>query len=319
MLIEVAVTVDEDRAEALSDALVDQGALSVSVEDAEADSAAEQPLYGEPGMAIERQAWRRSRLRILVDSGSDPRQLLAAAAEAVPMDAPAPEQVQPVADADWVRLTQAQFPPTRIGERLWIVPTWHEPPEPDAINVRLDPGVAFGTGTHPTTRLCLAWLDAQPLDGLSVLDYGCGSGILAVAAALLGARRVLGTDIDPRAVEAATLNSAANAVPHGVARYTLPEHLPPVAPVAQVSSVAEGRFDIVLANILANPLKILAPALLDRVAPGGWLVLSGILERQADEMIALYARVDPDLPLHVWRSEDGWVCLAGRHRGAPLP
>jgi ribosomal protein L11 methyltransferase len=120
-------------------------------------------------------------------------------------------------------------------------------------------------------------------------------------------------------VEAATLNSAANAVPHGVARYTLPEHLPPVAPVAQVSSVAEGRFDIVLANILANPLKILAPALLDRVAPGGWLVLSGILERQADEMIALYARVDPDLPLHVWRSEDGWVCLAGRHRGAPLP
>lgn len=305
MLIEVAVTVDEDRAEALSDALLDLGALSVSVEDAQADSADEQPLYGEPGMEIPRQAWRLSRLLILIDAGTDPRQLLAAAAEEAQIESLDAEQVRPVADADWVRMTQAQFPPTRIGRRLWIVPTWHEPPDPQAINVRLDPGVAFGTGTHPTTRLCLAWLDAQSLPGMSVLDYGCGSGILAVAAARLGARRVLGTDIDPQAVEAARVNSAANAVPPGIAEYTVPDRLPPAD---------DGRFDIVLANILANPLKILAPALLDRVAVGGWLVLSGILERQADEMIALYARVDPALPMQVWRSEDGWVCLAGQRR-----
>lgn len=305
MLNEVAVTVDEDRAEALSDALLDLGALSVSVEDAQADSADEQPLYGEPGMEIPRQAWRLSRLLILIDAGTDPQQLLAAAAAAVQIESLAAEQVRPVADADWVRLTQAQFPPTRIGDRLWIVPTWHEPPDPQAINVRLDPGVAFGTGTHPTTRLCLAWLDAQPLQDKSVLDYGCGSGILAVAAARLGARRVLGTDIDPQAVEAARANSAANAVPPGIADYTVPDRLPPAD---------GGRFDIVLANILANPLKILAPALLDRVAAGGWLVLSGILERQADEMIALYACVDPGLPMQVWRSEDGWVCLAGQRR-----
>jgi ribosomal protein L11 methyltransferase len=305
MLIEVAVTVDEDRAEALSDALLALGALSVSVEDAQADSADEQPLYGEPGMEVARHAWRLSRLLILLDAGTDPQQVLAAAGEAVQIGSLLAEQVRPVADADWVRLTQAQFPPTRIGTRLWIVPTWHEPPDPQAVNVRLDPGVAFGTGTHPTTRLCLAWLDEQSLQGKSVLDYGCGSGILAVAAARLGARCVLGTDIDPQAVEAARLNSQANAVPPGVADYTLPDRLPPIE---------RGCFDIVLANILANPLKILAPALLARVGAGGWLVLSGILARQADEMIALYARVDPDLPLQVWRSEDGWVCLAGQRR-----
>jgi ribosomal protein L11 methyltransferase len=305
MLIEVAVTVDEDHADALSDALLDLGVLSVSVEDAQADSADEQPLYGEPGVDTERRAWRISRLRILIDAGTDPQQLLAAAAEAAGIEPLSADQVCPVADADWVRLTQAQFPPTRIGERLWIVPTWHEPPDPRAINVRLDPGVAFGTGTHPTTRLCLAWLEAQSLQGKSVLDYGCGSGIIAVAAALLGAHRVLGTDIDPQAVDAARMNSAANAVAPGIADYTSPDRLP---------AVNSSRFDIVLANILANPLKILAPALLDRVAAGGCLVLSGILQRQAEEMMALYARVDPGLPLRIWRSEDGWVCLTGQRR-----
>jgi ribosomal protein L11 methyltransferase len=304
MLRELTVIVDEARAEALSDALLDGGALSVSVEDAQADSADEQPLYGEPGMALERQAWRSSRLLILLDGGTDPAQLLAAAAMAAGLPAPAITSLRSVEDADWVRLTQAQFPPTRISDRLWIVPTWHQPPDPHAINLRLDPGVAFGTGTHPTTRLCLGWLDAHPPRNLRVLDYGCGSGILAVAAALLGARAVVGTDIDPQAIEAARANSLANGVPVDAAHYTLPDRLPP-------ADTTDGTFDVVLANILANPLKLLAPALLARVGPGGALVLAGILDRQTDEMIDLYRRFDPNLPLAAWRRDDGWVCLAG--------
>jgi ribosomal protein L11 methyltransferase len=304
MLREVTVVVDEARAEALSDALLECGALSVCVEDAQADGVDEQPLYGEPGMVLERQAWRSSRLLILVDGGTDPAQLLAAAAAATGLEPPAIAGTRSVEDTDWVRLTQAQFPPTRISDRLWIVPTWHQPPDPGAINLRLDPGVAFGTGTHPTTRLCLAWLDAHPLAGRRVLDYGCGSGILAVAAALLGAREVVGTDIDAQAIEAARANSAANGVPASAAHYTLPDGLAPIGSAA-------GTFDIVLANILANPLKLLAPALVARVAPGGALVLAGILERQVDEMIDLYRRTDPGLPLATWRCEDGWACLAG--------
>jgi len=306
MLRELTLIVDEDeaRTEALSDALLDAGALSVCVEDAQADSAEEQPLYGEPGMPLPRQAWRSSRLLVLLEPGADPAQVLAAAAAAADLPPPALAGLRDVEDADWVRLTQAQFPPTRISDRLWIVPTWHQPPDSEAINLRLDPGVAFGTGTHPTTRLCLAWLDAHAPVGPRVLDYGCGSGILAVAAALLGARAVVGTDIDPQAIEAARANSLANAVSAAVAHYTLPDGLPPAA-------TAAGTFDLVLANILANPLKLLAPALLARVGPGGSLVLAGILERQADEMIALYRRTDPTLPLAAWRSDAGWVCLAG--------
>jgi len=302
MLRELTITVDETQAEALSDALLDQGALSVSVEDAQAESADEQPLYGEPGMTIERHAWRKSRLLVLMDAGADSAMLLAAASEAAGVPVPPIGAQHIVEDADWVRLTQAQFPPTRISARLWIVPTWHEPPDPRAINLRLDPGAAFGTGTHPTTRMCLAWLDAHPLTGTTVLDYGCGSGILAVAAALLGAREVVGTDIDPQAIVAARQNSQANGVPESLAHYTAPDGLP-VGP--------DARFDVVLANILANPLKLLAPALVARVADGGVLVLAGILERQTEEMAALYQRIDPSLRIEPWRSEEGWVCLAG--------
>lgn len=302
MLRELTLTVDQSQTDALSDALLAQGALSVSIEDAQADSVDEQPLYGEPGMAIERHAWPTSRLCVLADAGTDPAQLLTAAADAAGLPAPVLQAMRIVEDADWVRLTQSQFPPTRISDRLWIVPSWHEPPDRQAINLRLDPGVAFGTGTHPTTRLCLAWLDANPPVGRRVLDYGCGSGILAVAAALLGAREVVGTDIDPQAVGAARLNSRANGVSEGLSHYTAPDRLP---------TGSAATFDIVLANILANPLKILAPALLGRVAQGGALVLAGILDRQTQEMIATYAQVDPGVALSAWRSDDGWVCLAG--------
>ncbi len=300
MLREVRILVDAAAAEALSDALLDHGALSVSVEDAEADSASEDPLYGEPGLTPARHAWRRNRLIVLLDDCVDARELIAKAADGVVEPAPTIDSVREVADEDWVRKTQQNFPPTRIGGRLWIVPSWHEPPDPRAVVIRLDPGVAFGTGTHPTTRLVLEWLELHPPLGLRVLDYGCGSGILAIAAAKLGAGRVFGTDIDPQALEAARANAAGNGVT-GV--YTAPGDLP------------HDPFDLVLANILTNPLKVLAPLLLARVAPLGHLVLAGILERQADDVIETYARHDPALHLAPWRTSDGWVCLVGSRAG----
>lgn len=297
MLVELTLSADERSAEALADALVEAGALSVSLEDANAETPDEQPLFGEPGLVPDRHAWTASRLRVLVEDDTGEAVVLAAA-EAIGIAPPAIECRTAVADTDWVRATQSQFPPTRISDRLWIVPTWHEPPDPEAVVVRLDPGVAFGTGTHPTTRLCLRWLDATLRPGASVLDYGCGSGILAIAAAKLGASRIVGSDIDPQALQAARANSEANSVR---ADYTQPD------------SLRAGTWDVVLANILSNPLMLLAPALLARVAPGGALVLSGILERQADDVIAAYRAVDASVPLSVWAADEGWVCLAG-HR-----
>ena len=297
MLVELTLSADERSAEALADALVEAGALSVSLEDANAETPDEQPLFGEPGLAPERHAWTASRLRVLVEEEAG-ETIVRTAAEAMGIAPPAIELRTAVADTDWVRATQSQFPPTRISDRLWIVPTWHEPPDPRAVVVRLDPGVAFGTGTHPTTRLCLRWLDANLRPGASVLDYGCGSGILAIAAAKLGASRVVGSDIDPQAMQAARANSEANAVR---ADYTEPD------------SLGAGTWDVVLANILSNPLMLLAPALLARVAPGGALVLSGILERQAGQVVEAYRAVDASVPLSVWAADEGWVCLAG-HR-----
>jgi len=302
MLREITLLADADSADALSDALLGAGALSVSIEDADADKAEEQPLYGEPGGEPNRAAWAHNRMSVLLPPGVDPAQLVAGACESLSMPPARLCGQREIEDTDWVRLTQAQFPPTRIGGRLWIVPSWHEPPDPAAINVRLDPGVAFGTGTHPTTRLCLAWLLQNTPRGARVLDYGCGSGVLAIAAARLGARQVIGTDIDEQALEAARANSERNAVD---ALYTAPGRLP------------AGQFDVVLANILANPLRLLAPMLIARVAPGGSLVLSGVLQRQAGELIDAYAQVDCTLPLAIWATDEGWACLAGR-RGGPL-
>jgi ribosomal protein L11 methyltransferase len=293
---EVAVFVDGDIAEALSDALLGVGALAVSLEDADADGIGEAPLYGEPGHEPEVRAWHSNRLAFMVDSRADAGHLLASAAALAGCAAPQIDSVREVGESDWVRLTQSQFPPTRISERLWIVPTWHEPPDASAINIRLDPGVAFGTGTHPTTRLCLAWLARSDLSNASVLDCGCGSGILAIVANKLGARRVDGTDIDPQAVDAARRNGALNAAE---VRFIAPEGL------------GAARYDVVLANILANPLKVLAPALIARLAPAGTLVLSGILDWQAQEIIDLYRSEDRSLTLTVWDRADGWSCVVG--------
>ena len=295
MLVEITLTVD-NAAETLADALLECGALSVSIEDASAGGVDEEPLYGEPGLEPRRQAWARSRLRVLAENdGADA--MIEAACAATQVAAVIETHVQ-VRDTDWVRETQSQFAPIRISERLWIVPSWHQPPDERALVVRLDPGVAFGTGTHPTTRLCLTWLDATLSPGARVLDYGCGSGILAITAAKLGASAVMGVDIDPQALVAASANSRANGVD---ASYTDLDGL----------SQSTLTFDVVLANILSNPLKLLAPALAARVAPHGSLVLSGVLERQADDVIAAYRRADAGLPLKVWQADDGWVCLVG--------
>ena len=298
MWVEIIVSVDEANVEAVSDALMEEGALSVSVEDEWADTDAEQALYGEPGLEPETHAWQQSRLVVLLEPDTDIAQLLSQAYAAVNLPIPKYEQRE-VQAQDWVRLTQSQFAPIEITERLWIVPTWHEADTHDEqrINLRLDPGLAFGTGSHPTTRLCLQWLaEHMPQQhGASVLDYGCGSGILAIAAKKLGAGSVLGTDIDPQAVQSAQDNATLNDTQ---AQFALPDGVVP-----------DSQYDIVLANILSNPLKLLAPALVSHVKPGGHLVLSGILERQTDELIAAYA---PYMKMYLWRAEDGWICLAGQ-------
>ena len=299
MLVEISLCANEATAEALADALVDAGALSVAIEDANAETSDEQPLFGEPGSHPRHHAWHASRLRVLVD-GERADTLIAEASESIGIEPPQIEDRVAVADTDWVRATQAQFPPTQISDRLWIVPSWHVPPDAAALSIRLDPGVAFGTGTHPTTRLCLRWLDTHLAQGASVLDVGCGSGILAIAAGKLGAGAITGTDIDEQALQAARANSATNGI---AARYTDPD------------SLGAGTYDVVIANILSNPLHVLAPALLARVAPRGSLVLSGVLERQANDVIDTYRTADSRLPLAIWGVDDGWVCLAGRRIG----
>ncbi|MEW5768910.1 MAG: 50S ribosomal protein L11 methyltransferase [Pseudomonadota bacterium] len=281
----------QDAAEALADRLMEAGALSVSIEDRDAGTEAEAPQFGEPGLE-DPKAWSRNWVVALLDADADVPALLGLLGLAADHE----HRIESVEEQDWVRLTQSQFDPIRISERLWIVPSWHEPPDPDAICIELDPGLAFGTGSHPTTRLCLAWLEAHVARGESVLDYGCGSGILAIAAARLGAAPVVGVDLDPQAVTASRDNAARNGV---TAAFHLPDALPP------------GRYDIVIANILTNPLKALMPLLASRVRPGGRLALSGILAEQAEEILEIYGQA---FDMAVWRVEDGWVCLAGVKR-----
>jgi len=281
-------------ADAWSDALLDAGALSVDVSDPLADTADESPLYGEPGEPVA-ERWPRSRVVALFAADADWRAALRDVAQALAQPVP-PHETFPVADQDWVRQTQAQFGPIEIARGFWIVPSWSAVPEPGAISLRLDPGLAFGTGSHPTTRLCLEWLHETLGGGETVLDYGCGSGILAIAAAKFGAGRVVGVDVDPQAVRASESNARQNDV---AAVFVEPGALPPAAN------------DVVVANILANPLILLAPALAQRVAAGGRIALSGILEEQADSVIAAYVRW---FTLARWRGSEGWVLLAGERR-----
>ena len=288
----VRILVDSKQAELLSDALMEVGALSVSLEDADAGTVDETPLFGEPDYPTA-ELWPHSIAAVLLDEHADVAEILAMAAKQAGIPAPTDYTVEIVAEQDWVRLTQSQFDPISISPRLWIVPTWHDAPDSSAINLKLDPGLAFGTGSHPTTRLCLRWLDAHLAGGETLLDYGCGSGILAIAAVKLGASRVDGVDIDSQAVTASNDNAELNTAP---ATFCLPDAL------------AAGVYDVVVANILTNPLKGMAPLLAGRVRAGGRLVLSGILAEQADEVIAVY---------HDWfvfdlpAVDEGWVRLSG--------
>ena len=306
---EVVIEIARDHAEALSDALMEAGALSVSVEDADEGTDQERPLFGEPGMIPTEAAWDHSRVVALTDVDADQGAIVAEAAAAIGLlEAPA-FSTREVSDQDWVRLTQSQFAPIHIGTNIWVVPSWHEAPDPDALILELDPGLAFGTGSHPTTRLCMEWLEAHPAPGKTVLDYGCGSGILAMVAKKMGAGDVAGVEIDPQAIESARENAVRN---HCEIAYYLPNDFA-ASPLPQH---ATGRFDTVVANILSSPLKLMAPMLAGRVAPGGALILSGVLARQAEEVAEAYA---PFIKLGVWAELDGWVALHGRLGSDTIP
>ena len=292
----IRVEVDAAHAEALSDALLEAGALSVSIEDADAGSAAERPLFGEPG-ALPAGAWAQNRVVALCESGVDPAAVVARAAEAIGLHPAPAHRVEDVAEQDWVRQTQSQFAPIRVGRRVWIVPSWHEPPsDPEALVVRLDPGLAFGTGSHATTRLVLQWLERTGCAGARVLDYGCGSGILGIVAERLGAREVDAVDVDPQALTAAAANARAN---DAGLRCSTPDALP------------EGQYDVVLANILANPLVVLAPLLAARCRPGGRIALSGILAGQARDVVDAYS---PAFDARVAAEDEGWILVEGTRR-----
>ena len=292
-MFELRLVAPEDRVETLCDALDALQALSVSVEDADADTSAERALFGEPGLPAPAPGWARSSLVALFAHENEARE---AARLLTPQDffaGCAVASLGPVPEQDWVRLTQSQFAPVEVAPGFWIVPTWHEVPDGARQVMRLDPGLAFGTGTHPTTQMCLRWIARQPMQGQRVLDYGCGSGILAIGAALHGAGEIDAVDIDPDAVAATQGNAAANGAR---VRSGLPE-------------AASGLYDVVLANILASPLKVLAPLLCGHVAAGGHLVLAGVLERQTQELQTAYA---PWLALQVADTQDGWVLLTAQ-------
>ncbi|MDX9699071.1 MAG: 50S ribosomal protein L11 methyltransferase [Rhodocyclaceae bacterium] len=293
MWISVTLQAEADRAEALSEALMECGALSISIEDADAGTEAEKPQFGEPGhhpVGL----WDHSRVIALFDTDTDLASALATASAQAGLQAVPQFTLEEVAEQNWVQLTQSQFDPIHITDRLWIVPSWHDAPSAEAINIVLDPGMAFGTGSHPTTRLCLQWLCEHLQAGASVLDYGCGSGILGIAAARLGATDVLGVDIDEKALEAAAYNASRNQVSLRLqhSRETL-----------------DACFDVVVANILTNPLCVLAPLLCVRIRPGGRIILSGVLEHQSAQVIEAYA---PFLPLHVGDVHEGWARLEGQ-------
>ena len=295
-MFELVLRAPQDLVDAVSDALMDElDALSVSVEDADAGTESERALFGEPGMAAPASGWHRSTIQALFETEA----AADAAATLLLMQDWAHglslQSLTPLPAQDWVRLTQAQFTPVSITPTFWVVPSWHEPPPQARQVLRLDPGLAFGTGTHPTTRMCLRWL-AQPAAHVQltrVLDYGCGSGILAIGAALMGAQQLDAVDIDPAAVRATLDNAQRNGV----------------ALQAGLPDQARGVYTVVLANILTTPLKLLAPLLAGHVERSGWLVLSGILTRQADELKAAYA---PFLNLQVADSEEGWILMTAQ-------
>lgn len=291
----VTLIVDARCVETLSDLLLEAGALSVDVSDAAAGTPSERPLFAEPGSAPATN-WPVNRVVALFNDNAAIAEVVPEVLRASRLPATTPYGIDRINDQDWVRLTQSQFTPVKISQRLWVVPTWHNVVDPAAINIRLDPGLAFGTGTHPTTRLCLRWLDKHLPPGTSVIDYGCGSGILAIAAMKLGAASAAGVDIDEQALLAARRNALQNQA--DVTYFAAADDLKAPA-------------QIVVANILANPLTVLAPLLARLTLPGGQVILSGILAPQADEVREAYA---PWFDMHTTDPDEEWVALAGLKR-----
>lgn len=292
--LSLKIEADENIADLLSDTLLDLGAISVSIEDAHAETPHEQALFGEPGDPPPG-IWQQNIISALFPEDTAAQDVLQSLQQATGLQGFS-YSTDTVAEQDWVRATQSQFEPIQISNRLWIVPTWHVAPEAGALNIVLDPGLAFGTGSHPTTHLCLAWLEEHIQQPLTVLDYGCGSGILAIAAKKLGAGEVIGTDIDTQAITSSKYNAQQNDVS---AAFYLPDQLPSV------------EADIVVANILSSALTVLAPALATACKKGGKIALSGILQSQAEQVAEVYAEwFDMDAPLTM----EGWVLLTGCKR-----
>jgi len=291
----LTITASASQAEMLSEALLVLGALSVDIHDADADTQSEHAMFGEPGEPAPH-FWSHNRVTALFVEDTPIDAVMQEAAHAIGLKQPPTYTIATLEDNDWVRLTQSQFNPIRISQRLWIVPTWHTPSNPSAINITLDPGLAFGTGSHPTTRLCLRWLDLNLQGGESVLDYGCGSGILAIAALKLGAASATGVDVDAQAVQSSRDNAMANQVD---------------AQFHQPHASLKQQADIVVANILTNPLKVLAPLLAGSTRQGGQIVLSGVLSEQAEDVMNAYGLWFDFRPPVM---EEGWVCLAGVKR-----
>ena len=291
---QITIAVNDHLAERLADALMEHGALSAAIEDAYAGTENEQAIFGEPGMPAE-QIWQQSKVIALFGEHDEAAAVVKAAAQECGLKDLSYDS-ETLEDQDWVRLTQSQFDPIQISERLWITPSWHKAPAVNAVNLQLDPGLAFGTGSHPTTRLCLKWLDTQLKGGESVLDYGCGSGILTIAALKLGAGSAVGVDIDEQAIRASNGNAAQNDVQ---AHFYLPDGLP------------QGQFDVVVANILANPLRMLGEMLAARTKQGGRIVLSGLLAEQSEELGEIYSQWFDIEPAE---TEEGWARLSGVKR-----
>ncbi|HFC8841968.1 TPA: 50S ribosomal protein L11 methyltransferase [Neisseria oralis] len=291
---QITIAVNDHLAERLADALMEHGALSAAIEDAYAGTENEQAIFGEPGIPAE-QIWQQSKVIALFGEHDEAAAIVKAAAQESGLKDLSYDS-ETLEDQDWVRLTQSQFDPIQISERLWITPSWHKAPAGNAVNLQLDPGLAFGTGSHPTTRLCLKWLDTQLKGGESVLDYGCGSGILTIAALKLGAGSAVGVDIDEQAIRASNDNAAQNDVQ---AHFYLPDGLP------------QGQFDVVVANILANPLRMLGEMLAARTKQGGRIVLSGLLAEQSEELGEIYSQWFDIEPAE---TEEGWARLSGVKR-----
>ncbi len=306
--LELIAEIDEVHVQALSDALLALGALSVSSEDADAGTGNERPLFGEPGHMPDR-GWQHTRLSALFDPALQPSALFAVAAQAVGYDTVPYHEVRTLAPTNWVDHVQAQYVPLQIGQRIWVIPSWSEHqdlPDPNALLIKLDPGLAFGTGNHPTTRLCMRWLEENIRTGDAVLDYGCGSGILAILAGKCGAQSLVGIDIDPQALEAAQYNAQKNQV---TVQYGLPEALPQLSAAWTPQHATDKVYDVVIANILLNPLISLAPTLCAQLAAGGKIVLSGVLIDQATMLIEAY---QPWISLSIWGQDEEWACLVGQ-------